>query len=160
MQHLLARAGAQQVVQPDGFAKLMHIVADFYSTGIDEHIFVFLLFLAIFADIFLGAAVAWVRKKFSSYRFKKGIVSHAFAFFAVAILYPFAIAMNFGEPTNMFIGYLLLSYTASILKNATLVGFKYPKWVDKYIQERIDSYKNETDFEVHDQKKKDKGEKS
>lgn len=144
--------------QPEGLAKILHIVSDFYATGIDDHIFVFLLFLAIFIDIFLGATVAWVRENFSSYRFKKGVVSHAFAFFVIAILYPFAIAMNFEAPANMFIGYLLLSYTASILKNATLVGFKYPEWVDKYIQERIDSYKEETDFEVHDQKKKGKNE--
>ena len=51
---------------PDGISKILHIVKEFYGTGIDDHLQVFGLLVLIVADIALGFSRAWATNSISS----------------------------------------------------------------------------------------------
>ena len=126
--------------KPDGIFGIFEVVKDFYEHGIDEHLWVFLLMIAIAADIILGVSRAWAYHEFSSSRFRKGLVSHTAMIVFVAIFYPFANFMNLGGVIDAFIMAMTAAYGSSILASLSALGVEIP-YLDKYIKQNIDKNK-------------------
>lgn len=126
--------------KPNGIFGIFDVVKQFYEYGIDEHIWVFLLMLAIAADIILGVSRAWACHELSSSKFRKGLVSHAAMILFVAIFYPFAVFMNLGAVVDTFIFAMIAAYVSSILANLSSLGVEIP-YLDKYIRRNIDKDK-------------------
>lgn len=126
--------------KPDGIFGIFQVVKDFYDHGIDEHIWVFLLMVIIFADIMVGVSRAWAFHEFSSSKFRKGLVSHIAMFTFVAIFYPFAIFMNLGSVIDTFIFAMIAAYGSSILASLSALGVEIP-YIDKYVKKNIDKEK-------------------
>ena len=126
--------------KPDGIFGIFQVVKDFYDHGIDEHIWVFLLMVIIFADIMVGVSRAWAFHEFSSSKFRKGLVSHIAMFTFVAIFYPCAILMNLGSVIDTFIFAMIAAYGSSILASLSALGVEIP-YIDKYVKKNIDKEK-------------------
>lgn len=126
--------------KPDGIFGIFQVVKDFYDHGIDEHIWVFLLMVIIFADIMVGVSRAWAFHEFSSSKFRKGLVGHIAMFTFVAIFYPFAVFMNLGGILDTFIFAMIAAYGSSILASLSALGVEIP-YIDKYVKRNIDKEK-------------------
>lgn len=134
--------------QPDGIFRIMHIISEFYSTGIDDHLWVFALLVIVVADIVLGVSRAWAVHSFSSSKFRKGLVGHVAMVVIVAFSYPFLIYMGLASAVDAFIFAMLVAYGASILANLSALGVHIP-YLDKIIRQNIDKDKfvvEDTDF--------------
>ena len=125
---------------PDGIFRVMKIVQDFYSTGIDEHPMVFILMILIFADVLSGVLRAWSLGNFSSRKLRTGLSGHFLILMTVLVGYPFALFMGFGMLVDLAITALFVSYGLSFLKNMQLLGVDVP-FVNEYIRSRVDNYK-------------------
>lgn len=127
--------------EPDGIFAILKVVSDFYQTGIDDHFFVFVLFLLIAADIITGVSKAWALKEFSSNKMRQGVVGHVLIFVTVAVSYPFFLFAGAGVIADSIISALCVSYGLSFLKNLQLVGVDIPL-IDTVIKERVDGHKD------------------
>lgn len=126
--------------QPDGIFELFNVVRDFYEHGIDEHPWVAILMVIIFADIAVGVSRAWAAHELSSTKFRKGTVSHTAMIVFVAIFYPFANFMNLTSIVDTFIFSMIAAYGSSILASLSALGVEIP-YIDKYIKKNIDKDK-------------------
>nr|DAO09529.1 MAG TPA: holin [Caudoviricetes sp.] len=126
--------------QPDGIFELFNVVRDFYEHGIDEHPWVAILMVIIFADIAVGVSRAWAAHELSSTKFRKGTVSHTAMIVFVAIFYPFANFMNLTSIVDTFIFSMIAAYGSSILASLSALGVEIP-YIDKYIKKNIDKEK-------------------
>ena len=126
--------------QPDGIFELFNVVRDFYEHGIDEHPWVAILMVIIFADIAVGVSRAWAAHELSSTKFRKGTVSHTAMIVFVAIFYPFANFMNLTSIVDTFIFSMIAAYGSSILASLSALGMEIP-YIDKYIKKNIDKEK-------------------
>lgn len=126
--------------KPNGIFGIFDVVKEFYEYGIDEHIWVFLLVVIIGCDIVLGVSRAWAFHEFSSYKFRKGLVSHTAMAIFVTIFYPFAVFMNLGSVIDTFIFAMIAAYGSSILASLSALGVEIP-YFDKYIKKNIDKDK-------------------
>ena len=126
--------------QPDGIFELFNVVRDFYEHGIDEHPWVAILMVIIFADIAVGVSRAWAARELSSTKFRKGTVSHTAMIVFVAIFYPFANFMNLTSIVDTFIFSMIAAYGSSILASLSALGVEIP-YIDKYIKKNIDKEK-------------------
>lgn len=145
MYYLLTN-GAPQIMdsaqrEPDGLLRIFEIVENFYSTSIDDHLLVFALLCLIIFDIVLGVARAWAQHNFSSSKLRKGVVSHVSVFLAVFFTYPFALHAGAVVYINGFILSMVASYGASILKNLSVLGVKFPA-LDAFVARNIDHDKD------------------
>ena len=131
---------------PDGIFRVMKIVQDFYSTGIDEHPMVFILMILIFADVLSGVLRAWSLGNFSSRKLRTGLSGHFLILMTVLVGYPFALFMGFGMIMDLAISALFISYGLSFLKNMQLLGVDIP-FVNEYIKSRVDNYKITPDIQ-------------
>lgn len=138
--------------KPDGIFGIFQVVKDFYDHGIDEHLWVFLLMLAILADIVLGVSRAWAFHEFSSSKFRKGLVGHIAMFTFVAIFYPFAVFMNLGGVLDTFIFAMIAAYGSSILASLSALGVEIP-YFDKYIKQNIDKEKFNLTSKIEEEEK-------
>ena len=125
----------------DGISKVLHIVNEFYGTGIDDHLQVFGLLVLIVADIALGFSRAWATNSISSNKLRKGIISHVSMFIAVAIAYPYIVYMGLTQAVDAFIYSMFVSYALSILKNLSVLGVKIP-YIEGFITRNIDHQKD------------------
>ncbi len=125
----------------DGISKILHIVKEFYGTGIDDHLQVFGLLVLIVADIALGFSRAWATNSISSNKLRKGIISHVSMFIAVAIAYPYIVYMGLTQAVDAFIYAMFVSYALSILKNLSVLGVKIP-YIEGFITRNIDHHKD------------------
>ena len=116
--------------QPDGIFELFNVVRDFYEHGIDEHPWVAILMVIIFADIAVGVSRAWAAHELSSTKFRKGTVSHTAMIVFVAIFYPFANFMNLTSIVDTFIFSMIAAYGSSILASLSALGVEIP-YIDK-----------------------------
>lgn len=135
--------------KPDGIFEIFDVVRNFYEHGIDEHLWVFLLMIAIASDIVLGVSRAWAYHEFSSSKFRKGLVSHTAMILFVAIFYPFAAFMNLGGMLDAFIMAMIAAYGSSILASLSALGVEIP-YFDKYVKKNIDKDK----FNLNSEKEK------
>ena len=126
--------------QPDGIFELFNVVRDFYEHGIDEHPWVAILMVIIFADIAVGVSRAWAAHELSSTKFRKGTVSHTAMIVFVAIFYPFANFMNLTSIVDTFIFSMIAAYGSSILASLSALGVEIP-YIDKYVKKNIDKEK-------------------
>lgn len=126
---------------PDGISKILHIVQEFYETGIDDHLQVFGLLVLIVADIALGFSRAWATNSISSNKLRNGIISHTSMFIAVAIAYPYIVHMGLTQAVDSFIYAMFVSYTLSILKNLSVLGVKIP-YIEGFITRNVDHHKD------------------
>ena len=126
--------------QPDGIFELFNVVRDFYEHGIDEHPWVAILMVIIFADIAVGVSRAWAAHELSSTKFRKGTVSHTAMIVFVAIFYPFANFMNLTSIVDTFIFSMIAAYGSSILASLSALGVEIP-YIDKYVKRNIDKEK-------------------
>lgn len=126
--------------QPDGIFELFNVVRDFYEHGIDEHPWVLILMVIIFADIAVGVSRAWAAHELSSTKFRKGTVSHTAMIVFVAIFYPFANFMNLTSIVDTFIFSMIAAYGSSILASLSALGVEIP-YIDKYVKRNIDKEK-------------------
>ncbi|MCE2265863.1 phage holin family protein [Streptococcus thermophilus] len=126
--------------KPDGLYEVLNIVRVFYEHGIDEHLSVCLLIEMIGSDIVLGVSRAWAFHELSSFKFRKGLVSHLATALFVIIFYPFAIFMHLGSVIDTFIYAMMAAYGSSILANLSSLGVKFP-YIDRYIRLNIDKEK-------------------
>lgn len=126
--------------QPDGIFELFNVVRDFYEHGIDEHPWVAILMVIIFADIAVGVSRAWAAHELSSTKFSKGTVSHTAMIVFVAIFYPFANFMNLTSIVDTFIFSMIAAYGSSILASLSALGVEIP-YIDKYVKRNIDKEK-------------------
>lgn len=126
--------------QPDGIFELFNVVRNFYEHGIDEHPWVAILMVIIFADIAVGVSRAWAAHELSSTKFRKGTVSHTAMIVFVAIFYPFANFMNLTSIVDTFIFSMIAAYGSSILASLSALGVEIP-YIDKYIKKNIDKEK-------------------
>lgn len=126
--------------KPDGLYEVLDIVRVFYEHGIDEHLSVCLLIVIIGSDIVLGVSRAWAFHEISSFKFRKGLVSHLATALFVIIFYPFAIFMRLGSVIDTFIYAMMTAYGSSILANLSALGVEIPH-LDKYIRQNIDKEK-------------------
>lgn len=126
--------------QPDGIFELFNVVRDFYEHGIDEHPWVAILMVIIFADIAVGVSRAWAAHELSSTKFRKGAISHTVMIVFVAIFYPFANFMNLTSIVDTFIFSMIAAYGSSILASLSALGVEIP-YIDKYIKKNIDKEK-------------------
>ena len=126
--------------QPHGIFELFNVVRDFYEHGIDEHPWVAILMVIIFADIAVGVSRAWAAHELSSTKFRKGTVSHTAMIVFVAIFYPFANFMNLTSIVDTFIFSMIAAYGSSILASLSALGVEIP-YIDKYIKKNIDKEK-------------------
>lgn len=140
--------------QPDGIFELFNVVRDFYEHGIDEHPWVAILMVIIFADIAVGVSRAWAAHELSSTKFRKGTVSHTAMIVFVAIFYPFANFMNLTSIVDTFIFSMIAAYGSSILASLSALGVEIP-YIDKYVKKNIDKEK----FVLTSENEEEKGEK-
>ena len=126
--------------QPDGIFELFNVVRNFYEHGIDEHPWVAILMVIIFADIAVGVSRAWAAHELSSTKFRKGTVSHTAMIVFVAIFYPFANFMNLTSIVDTFMFSMIAAYGSSILASLSALGVEIP-YIDKYIKKNIDKEK-------------------
>ena len=126
--------------QPDGIFELFNVVRDFYEHGIDEHPWVAILMVIIFADIAVGVSRAWAAHELSSTKFRKGAISHTVMIVFVAIFYPFANFMNLTSIVDTFIFSMIAAYGSSILASLSALGVEIP-YIDKYVKRNIDKEK-------------------
>lgn len=124
----------------DGLYEVLDIVRVFYEHGIDEHLSVCLLIVMIGSDIVLGVSRAWAFHDISSFKFRKGLVSHLATALFVIIFYPFAIFMRLGSVIDTFIYAMMTAYGSSILANLSSLGVQFP-YIDRYIRLNIDKEK-------------------
>lgn len=126
--------------QPDGIFELFNVVRDFYEHGIDEHPWVAILMVIIFADIAVGVSRAWAAHELSSTKFRKGAISHTVMIVFVVIFYPFANFMNLTSVVDTFIFSMIAAYGSSILASLSALGVEIP-YIDKYVKRNIDKEK-------------------
>ncbi|MCE2283191.1 phage holin family protein [Streptococcus thermophilus] len=126
--------------RPDGLYEVLNIVRVFYEHGIDNHLSVCLLIIMIGCDIVLGVSRAWAFHVLSSFKFRKGLVSHLATSLFVIIFYPFALFMHLGSVLDTFIYAMMAAYGSSILANLSSLGVQFPL-IDKYIRLNIDKEK-------------------
>ena len=113
--------------EPDGIWAIIEVVKDFYETGIDDHFFVFVLFVLVIADVITGFCKAWALK-------------NSAIFIITAIGYPFFLFANAGALADMIITALCASYGASLVTNLDILGLKIP-YITTFINERVDNHK-------------------
>ena len=130
---------------PDGFIHLLNIIRHFYGYYVDDHLIILALLFVIAFDIILGTSNAWVYHEYKSYKFRKGLVSHAAMFFLTALLYPFIVLAGLDKAIDAFIITMIFAYASSIIANLAKLGVNIP-YVDQYVRTHIDSYK----FELKD----------
>lgn len=140
-------------MRQDGIFGIFNVVRDFYEHGIDDHLWVFLLMVIIACDIAVGVSRAWAYHEFSSYKFRKGLVSHTAMIVFVAIFYPFAAFMNLGGVLDTFILAMIAAYGSSILASLSALGVEIP-YFDKYIKKNIDKEKFILTSESEEEKEK------
>ena len=126
----------------DGIMRLLHIIGEFYSNGIDEHLIVATLLFTIVFDIILGVSCAWVYREYKSYKFRRGLVSHTTMFTLTAILYPLFMFAGLSTAADSFILAMIFAYGSSILANLARLGIYIP-FLDNFIRNNIDSHKFE-----------------
>lgn len=126
----------------DGVMHLLHVIGEFYSNGIDEHLIVAALLFVIIFDIVLGVSCAWVYREYKSYEFRRGLVSHTTMFTLTAILYPLFMFAGLSTAADSFILAMIFAYTSSILANLARLGIYIP-FLDNFIRNNIDSHKFE-----------------
>ena len=126
----------------DGIMHLLHIIGDFYSKGIDDHLIVAALLFVIIIDILLGTSCAWVYHEYKSYKFRRGLVSHVTMFTLTAILYPLFMFAGLSEGADSFIFAMIFAYLSSILANLARLGVHIP-YIDSFVRNNIDSHKFE-----------------
>lgn len=126
----------------DGIMHLLHIIGDFYSEGIDDHLIVAALLFVIIFDIILGTSCAWVYHEYKSYKFRRGLVSHVTMFTLTAVLYPLFMFAGLSEGADSFIFAMIFAYTSSVLANLARLGIHIP-FIDSFIRNNIDSHKFE-----------------
>ena len=126
--------------QPDGIFELFNVVRDFYEHGIDEHPWVAILMVIIFADIAVGVSRAWAAHELSSTKFRKGAISHTIMIVFVALFYPFANFMNLTSIVDTFIFSMIAAYGSSILASLSALGVEIP-YIDRYVKRNIDKEK-------------------
>lgn len=140
-------------MRQDGIFGIFNVVRDFYEHGIDDHLWVFLLMVIIACDIAVGVSRAWAYHEFSSYKFRKGLVSHTAMIVFVAIFYPFAAFMNLGGVLDTFILAMIAAYGSSVLASLSALGVEIP-YFDKYIKKNIDKEKFILTSESEEEKEK------
>lgn len=126
----------------DGIMHLIHLIGEFYSNGIDEHLIVATLLFTIVFDIILGVSCAWVYREYKSYKFRRGLVSHTTMFTLTAILYPLFMFAGLSTAADSFILAMIFAYGSSILANLARLGIYIP-FLDHFIRNNIDSHKFE-----------------
>lgn len=126
----------------DGLMHLLHIISEFYSNGIDEHLTVAALLFVIILDIILGTLCAWVYREYEPYKFRRGLVSHVTMFTLTAVLYPLFMFAGLSSGADSFILAMIFAYTSSIIANLARLGIHIP-FLDSYIRNNIDSHKFE-----------------
>ena len=126
----------------DGLMHLLHIIGDFYSNGIDEHLIVAALLFVIILDIILGTSCAWVYREYKSYKFRRGLVSHVTMFTLTAVLYPLFMFAGLSSGADSFILAMIFAYGSSIIANLARLGIHIP-FLDSFIRNNIDSHKFE-----------------
>lgn len=126
----------------DGIMHLLHIIGDFYSNGIDDHLIVAALLFVIIFDILLGTSCAWVYHEYKSYKFRRGLVSHITMFTLTAILYPLFMFAGLSGGADSFIFAMIFAYVSSILANLARLGIHIP-YIDSFVRKNIDSHKFE-----------------
>ena len=134
---------------------LLHIIGEFYSNGLDEHLVVALLLFVIIFDIVLGTSCAWVYHEFLSFKFRRGLTSHVTMFTLTAILYPLFMFAGLSSAADSFIFAMVFAYVSSVLANLARLGIHIP-FLDSFIRNNIDSHKFElksTDTEEDIQRK-------
>ena len=130
---------------PDGLMHVLNIIKRFYVYYVDDHLIILALLFVIVFDIILGTANAWVYHEYKSYKFRKGLVSHAAMFFLTALLYPFIVLAGLNGAIDAFIITMIFAYASSILANLAKLGVNIP-YIDQYVRTHIDSHK----FELKD----------
>ena len=126
----------------DGIMHLLHIIGDFYSNGIDDHLIVAALLFVIIIDILLGTSCAWAHHEYKSYKFRRGLVSHVTMFTLTAILYPLFMFAGLSGGADSFIFAMIFAYLSSILANLARLGVHIP-YIDSFVRNNIDSHKFE-----------------
>lgn len=126
----------------DGLMHLLHIIGEFYSKGIDDHLIVAALLFVIIIDILLGTSCAWVYHEYKSYKFRRGLVSHVTMFTLTAILYPLFMFAGLSGGADSFIIAMIFAYLSSILANLARLGVHIP-YIDSFVRNNIDSHKFE-----------------
>ena len=135
---------------PEGFMHVINIIRNFYGYYVDDHLIILALLFVIMFDIILGTSNAWVYHEYRSYKFRKGLVSHAAMFFLTALLYPFIVLAGLDKAIDAFIITMIFAYASSIIANLAKLGINIP-YIDQYVRTRIDSYKFELkDTDTHE----------
>lgn len=130
---------------PKGLMHILNIIKHFYGYYVDDHLTILALLFVIVFDIMLGTSNAWVYHEYKSYKFRKGLVSHAAMFFLTALLYPFIVLAGLDKAIDAFIITMVFAYSSSILANLAKLGVNIP-YIDQYVRTHIDSHK----FELKD----------
>nr|DAJ03166.1 MAG TPA: holin [Caudoviricetes sp.] len=130
---------------PDGILHVLNIIRRFYGYYVDEHLIILGLLFVIVFDIILGTSNAWVYHEYKSYKFRRGLVSHAAMFFLTALLYPFIVLAGLDKAIDAFVITMVFAYSSSILANLAKLGVNIP-YIDQYVRTHIDSHK----FELKD----------
>lgn len=135
---------------PEGFMHVINIIRNFYGYYVDDHLIILALLFVIVFDIILGTSNAWVYHEYRSYKFRKGLVSHAAMFFLTALLYPFIVLAGLDKAIDAFIITMIFAYASSIIANLAKLGVNIP-YIDQYVRTHIDSYKFELkDTDTHE----------
>lgn len=130
---------------PNGLMHILDIIKNFYGYSVDDHLIILALLFVITFDIILGTSNAWVYREYKSYKFRKGLVSHAAMFFLTALVYPFIVLAGLDKAIDAFIFTMVFAYTSSIVANLAKLGVNIP-YIDQYVRTHIDTYK----FELKD----------
>ena len=130
---------------PNGLMHILNIIKNFYGYYVDDHLIILALLFVIAFDIILGTSNAWVYHEYKSYKFRRGLVSHAAMFFLTALLYPFIVLAGLDKAIDAFIITMVFAYASSIVANLAKLGVNIP-YIDQYVRTHIDTYK----FELKD----------
>jgi toxin secretion/phage lysis holin len=96
-------------------------------------------------DIALGFIKAWVLNNFTSKKARRGVAEHFSVISALILASFFTQYFNYNAILNTLEAFLILSYSASIVKNFKRIGAPIPSFLEKLLDAELNKYKEVAD---------------